>query len=102
MLATLQRLGVVKSFSRAAVSDDNPFSEALFRTMKYRPGYPRKPFGSLEEARAWVEGFVRWYNTEHLHSEIAFTTPESRHSGADRKVLDLRARGLPKSPPESP
>jgi len=90
MLATLQRLGVVKSFSRAAVSDDNPFSEALFRTMKYRPGYPRKPFGSLEEARAWVEGFVRWYNTEHLHSEIAFTTPESRHSGADRKVLDLR------------
>lgn len=90
MLATLQRLGVVKSFSRAAVSDDNPFSEALFRTMKYRPGYPRKPFSSIEEARTWVEGFVGWYNLEHLHSEIGFTTPASRHSGTDHKVLDLR------------
>jgi transposase InsO family protein len=90
MLATLQRLGVVKSFSRAAVSDDNPFSEALFRTMKYRPGYPRKPFSNIGEARAWVDGFVDWYNTEHLHSEIGFTTPASRHSGADHKILDLR------------
>lgn len=90
MLATLQRLGVVKSFSRASVSDDNPFSEALFRTLKYRPGYPRKPFETITAARMWVAGFVNWYNHQHLHSEIGFTTPESRHSGADRKILDLR------------
>jgi putative transposase len=58
MLATLQRLGVVPSFSRPGVSDDNPFSEALFRTMKYRPGYPGKPFASIEHARAWVTAFA--------------------------------------------
>ncbi len=65
MLATLKRLGVVSSFSRPHVSDDNPYSEAMFRTMKYRPEYPSGPFASLEEARLWVEAFVRWYNTEH-------------------------------------
>jgi len=90
MLATLQRLGVVKSFSRASVSDDNPYSEALFRTLKYRPGFPSKPFKSVDDARAWLEGFVRWYNTEHLHSEIGFTTPESRHRGADVEILAQR------------
>lgn len=90
MLATLQRLGVVKSFSRASVSDDNPFSESLFRTMKYRPGYPSKPFVNIEAARIWVEGFVEWYNTCHLHSEISFTTPESRHTGLDNEILKKR------------
>ena len=90
MLATLQRLGVVKSFSRASVSDDNPYSEALFRTLKYRPGFPSKPFKSVDEARAWIEGFVRWYNTEHLHSEIGFTTPDSRHRGLDVEILARR------------
>jgi transposase InsO family protein len=90
MLSTLQKLGVVKSFSRASVSDDNPFSESLFRTMKYRPGYPTKPFASVEAARSWVEGFVRWYNTEHLHSEISFTTPASRHNGDDVLILKKR------------
>lgn len=90
MLAKLQDLGVIKSFSRASVSDDNPFSESLFRTMKYRPGYPSKPFKNIEEARSWVEGFVKWYNTEHLHSEISFTTPESRHNGLDCEILKKR------------
>lgn len=90
MLATLQKLGVVKSFSRASVSDDNPFSEALFRTLKYRPGYPTKPFKDIESARDWVAGFVKWYNTEHLHSEISFTTPSSRHEGNDKKILKNR------------
>jgi putative transposase len=90
MLATLQRLGVVPSFSRPGVSDDNPFSEALFRTLKYRPGFPSKPFASLAAARAWVEGFVRWYNTEHLHSAIRFTTPHARHTGRDVDQLARR------------
>jgi transposase InsO family protein len=91
MLATLQRLGVVPSFSRPGVSDDNPFSEALFRTMKYRPGYPRKPFATLEQARAWVAGFVAWYNSSHRHSGIRFVTPDERHSGSDVAILARRA-----------
>lgn len=90
MLATLQRLGVVASFSRPAVSDDNPFAEALFRTMKYRPGYPKKPFASREEARAWVDGFVTWYNEQHLHSGIRFVTPNDRHEGRDMAILAKR------------
>jgi len=69
-LATLQRLGVVASFSRLSVSNDNAYSEALFKTMKYAPSYPNQPFESLEEARQWVNKFVLWYNQEHRHSEI--------------------------------
>jgi putative transposase len=90
MLATLQRLGVVASFSRPAVSDDNPFAEALFRTMKYRPGYPKKPFASRAEAQQWVDGFVAWYNGTHLHSGIRFVTPNDRHDGRDRPILAAR------------
>jgi putative transposase len=90
MLATLQRLGVVPSFSRPQVSDDNPYSEALFRTMKYRPGYPSRPFPSLAAAQTWVDGFVDWYNTEHLHSSIRFVTPDDRHFGRERAILANR------------
>ena len=90
MLATLQRLGVVASFSRPHVSDDNPYSESLFRTMKYRPGFPSKPFTSVDEARQWVAGFVTWYNTEHLHSAIGFVAPDDRHSGRDFLILEHR------------
>lgn len=91
MLATLQRLGVVPSFSRPRVSNDNPFSEALFRTLKYAPEFPRRPFESLDEARAWVRRFVDWYNTEHRHSGITFVTPDERHRGVDRRILRGRA-----------
>ncbi len=87
LLATLQALGIIPSFSRPRVFDDNPYSEALFRTLKYRPEYPSLPFGSLEEARLWVEGFVRWYNTEHRHSAIRFVTPQARHDGVESQVL---------------
>lgn len=91
MLATLQRLGVVPSFSRPRVSNDNPFSEALFRTLKYAPEFPRRPFASLDEARAWVRRFVAWYNTEHRHSGINFVTPDERHRGVEEHVLRGRA-----------
>lgn len=87
LLATLQALGIVPSFSRPRVYDDNPYSEALFRTLKYRPEYPSLPFASLEEARCWVQGFVRWYNTEHRHSAIRFVTPQARHAGVESQVL---------------
>lgn len=90
MMATLQRLGVVPSFSRPQVSDDNPYSEALFRTMKYRPGYPGRPFSSLAAAQTWVDGFVDWYNTEHLHSGIRFVTPDDRHFGREKAILANR------------
>lgn len=90
MLATLQRLGIVPSFSRPNVSDDNAACEALFRTLKYKPGFPRKPFASIEEARAWVAAFVAWYNDVHLHSAIKYVTPNDRHAGRDVALLAAR------------
>ena len=90
MVATMQNLGVIPSFSRPRVSDDNPYSEALFRTMKYRPQYPSKPFASIEEAQAWVDAFVIWYNTDHLHSGIQFVTPDDRHYGREEDILSQR------------
>ena len=90
MLATMQRLGIMPSFSRPSVSDDNPFSESLFKTMKYCPLYPTKPFVTLEAARAWVIVFIDWYNNVHLHSSISFTTPASRHDGTDVEILQNR------------
>lgn len=90
MLATLQGLGVTTSFSRPRVSNDNPFSEALFRTAKYRPEYPKGPFESLEKAAVWVDWFVGWYNTEHRHSAIRFVTPTQRHQGLEVEVLEGR------------
>jgi transposase InsO family protein len=98
MLATLQRLGVVPSFSRPRVSDDNPFVESLFRTLKYCPEYPSQGFASVEAARSWVAWFVCWYNEQHQHSGIGFVTPSDRHDGRDlailaaRRALYLRAR----------
>jgi len=90
MLSTLQRLGVIPSFSRPGVCDDNPYSESLFRTLKYRPEYPSQPFASLEAAKAWVTAFVAWYNTEHRHSAIRFVTPAERHDGQEQEILARR------------
>jgi transposase InsO family protein len=90
MLATLQALGVMPSFSRPAVSNDNPFSESLFRTLKYRPSYPVRAFASLSVAREWVSAFVQWYNHEHRHSAIGFVTPGQRHAGLDTALLSKR------------
>ena len=90
MLATLQQLGVIPSFSRPAVSNDNPYSESLFRTLKYQPTYPNQPFIDLLSARRWVAGLCDWYNREHLHSAIKFVTPEQRHTGVDGAVLANR------------
>ena len=90
MLAKLQELGVMPSFSRPSISNDNPYSESLFRTLKYRPEYPDKPFKTLSEAREWADRFIHWYNKEHLHSSIHFVTPEDRHNGKDIKILANR------------
>jgi transposase InsO family protein len=90
MLATLQRLGVMPSFSRPSVSNDNPYSEALFKTLKYHPGFPDKPFDSLQQAREWVAGFQHWYNEVHRHSALKFVTPGQRHRGEDIVILAQR------------
>ena len=92
LLATLQKLGVVPSFSRPSVSNDNPYSESLFRTLKYDVTYPDQPFSDLLDARDWVERFVQWYNNEHLHSAIRFVTPYQRHQGSDVALLAGRKR----------
>lgn len=90
MLATLQRLGAVPSFSRPSVSDDNPYIESLFRTLKYCPEYPSSGFESAEQARLWVARFVAWYNHEHQHSGIGYVAPADRHAGDDIAILAAR------------
>lgn len=86
----LAELKITASHSRPRVSNDNAHVESLFRTLKYVPTWPEKGFGSLEEARAWVETFVGWYNEEHRHSGIRYVTPGQRHRGEDRELLTRR------------
>ena len=93
LVALLYRLGVGLSYSRPRVSDDNPFIEAFFRTLKYRVGYP-KWFTSLEHARAWFSDFVHWYNSEHKHSGIQYVTPIQRRRGLDIAILANRTAVL--------
>jgi putative transposase len=89
--ARLEELGVLRSFSRPRVSNDNPYSESLFRTAKYRPDYPSRLFASVEEACLWVASFVDWYNHRHRHSVIKFVTPQQRHSGQAVEICRHRS-----------
>ena len=88
--AKMEELKVSPSHSRPRVSNDNPFSEALFRTLKYWPQWPQAGFASLEEARRWVQRFIHWYSHEHRHSGIQFVTPAQRHQGRDQAILAQR------------
>lgn len=88
--STLEWLGIEPSYSRPRVSDDNAYSEAAFRTCKYRPEFPVDGFESLVAAREWVDQFVHWYNTIHRHSGIKYVTPEQRHRGEDIQILAER------------
>jgi transposase InsO family protein len=87
MMATL---GVQSSYSRPGVSDDNPFSESLFKTLKYRTWYPETPFCSLQDSHKWMTRFVKWYNDDHQHSSLKFVTPSQRHAGQDSEILRIR------------
>jgi putative transposase len=89
----LADLGITKSLSRPSVSNDNPYSEAQFKTMKYCPSYPEN-FGSLPDARAWGQDFFHWYNCEHYHSGIALLTPHSVHYGLAAEILQKRQNVL--------
>jgi putative transposase len=84
--AAMGELGVVPSYSRPRVSNDNAYAEALFRTAKYCPLWPERAFETIEQARAWVLRFVAWYNDEHRHSALKYVTPSQRHCGADRQL----------------
>ena len=86
-------LGVTKTHSRPHVSNDNPFSESGFKTMKYRPDYPTR-FGCLADARSWAGEFFRWYNYEHHHGGIGLLTPADVHFGRTRAMLDQRQQVL--------
>lgn len=88
--AKMESSGVISSYSRPRVSNDNPYSESMFRTVKYCPDYPSKGFDTLEDARHWMLKFARYYNCEHRHSGIKFVTPEQRHTGKDKQLLQNR------------
>lgn len=91
MLAMLEVLGVVPSFSRPSVSDDNPYSESLFKTLKYHHTFPlTDKFSTIEDARVWSSKFAHWYNFEHMHSALKFITPHQRHTGNDVEIMSTR------------
>jgi len=92
MAATLDRLGVIKTFNRPSVSNDNSYSESLFKTLKYSLKNPLKPFKSYEDARLWAEDFIEWYNRKHHHSGIKYVTPHQRFKKQDKKILDNRKK----------
>ena len=92
MLETLYKLGITPSNSRPRVSNDNPYSESMFKTLKYRPNYQPKGFATIEEAREWCAAFVRWYSTEHHHSGISFLTPSEVHAGKAEELLRNRRK----------
>jgi putative transposase len=89
----LADLGVTKTHSRPHVSNDNPYSESAFKTLKYRPGFP-ECFGSIEDARTFCQAFFIWYNTEHRHSGIAMLTPDNVHYNQYSSILNGRATTL--------
>jgi len=89
----LADLGVTKSHSRPSVSNDNPYSESQFKTMKYRPEFPDR-FGSIEDARAFCQTFFPWYNTEHYHSGLGLLTPEDVHYGKAARIMQDREEVL--------
>jgi len=89
----LADLGVTKTHSRPHVSNDNPFSESHFKTMKYRPDYPDR-FGSKQDARIWAEEFFRWYNHQHHHSGLGLLTPAVVHYGQAQQVREKRQQTL--------
>lgn len=92
--AKMEELGITSSYSRPRVSDDNPYIESLFRTIKYIPSWPPKGFETIDSSRSWVEAFVCWYNTEHKHSKLNYVRPSERHNGKDKVILKRRAKVL--------
>ena len=97
----LSDLGITKSHSRPYVSDDNPFSEAQFKTLKYRPGFPER-FGSIQDAKSFCRTFFNWYNNAHYHSGLNWLTPAMVHSGQTGPVLARRQHALDRARRQHP
>lgn len=93
LLALLYFLGVRYSFSRPRVSNDNPFIESFFKTLKYTAGYPGS-FRNIDHAREWMAGFVHWYNHEHLHSALGYVSPYTKRTGFDSALFEKRNRTI--------
>jgi putative transposase len=89
----LSDLGITKTHSRPYTSDDNPFSESQFKTLKYRPDFPQR-FGCIEDARQFCQSFFRWYNEDHRHTGINLLTPETVHHGLSAQILEARGNVL--------
>ncbi|EFC90417.1 Integrase catalytic region [Dethiosulfovibrio peptidovorans DSM 11002] len=100
--ATLEKLGITRSYSRPRVSNDNPYSESLFRTLKYRPAFPYQGFRSLQEAREWVQSFVYWYNEIHRHKALRFVTPGQRHRKEAKHILVQRREVFERAKSKTP
>ncbi|MGB1270654.1 MAG: transposase, partial [Endozoicomonas sp.] len=98
----LADLGIIPSYSRPRVSNDNAFVESVFKTVKYCPQWPSQGFLSLGESREWMLAFVRFYNQEHRHSAIRFVTPEQRHEGRDQQILEHREQVYMKARQRNP
>ncbi len=93
MMMILYNLGVIPSFSRPRISDDNPYSESLFKTLKYAAGF-LKYFKDLFHSRNWMVDFIGWYNEQHRHSGINYITPNPRHSGIGEEIILKRNQTL--------
>ena len=98
----LEELGVLPSYSRPRVSNDNAYAESVFRTLKYRPQWPSSAFKDITDVRQWVERFVHWDNHEHKHSKIRFVTPQQRHAGQDQEILNGRKAVLESARKKTP
>ena len=90
MKAKMEELSITSSYSRPRVSNDNSFSESIFKTLKYRPNWPSSGFKSISKVRDWADNFVDWYNNTHKHSKLNFVTPAERHRGEDQAILAAR------------
>ena len=101
MIMTLYKLGILPSFSRPRVSDDNAYSESLFKTLKYTAGFPEY-FTDLGHARSWMADFVNWYNNKHIHSGIGYVTPNQRHTDEINVIMQKRNATLSKANASNP
>ena len=101
LVAFYYRLGIVPSFSRPRVSDDNPYIESFFKTLKYSCGYPRF-FTSIEHARRWFADFINWYNKNHMHSGLQYVTPYQKRNGEHHVIFAYRNKIISEAKQKDP
>jgi transposase InsO family protein len=101
LMAFLETLKVKLSFSRPRTSNDNPFIESFFKTLKYDSSYPLR-FKDIEQARDWMADFVNWYNTEHLHSSIGYVTPQQMRDGSAKDIFERRNKVMEEAKRKNP